>query len=546
MASSPSFRTCRPGSPSARRTNSWRVAPSRTLCPSPHALRSRRHELRAGHARLLAVAARRARSLTPHPTRLRVGRGSARCLRRGQGPPVAGHTGAAPGASGVAPSQPPPRESRAQAASPPLVLPLPRARRCGGAGSHGGTPESKDATPPATAPGRGRLRGAGPGRGATPCASAREIRFGRRSQPANPPRLRAARAALRRRATGRGAGGARRARRRCAARRPAGLGKGREGADRPLAKSRTRGHRRLARPPPARGGARRAALRHVASPRGASGSGASPRRARRSPDPSFSRGPRGRLGPRAPASPSTQLRDASSRDGRRPAGDPGASRARQPFHDPEIHRGVGRPVDAGLRPCASPGQDRGQHAREAMTRRVEVLATTVLAVVRDGRIAMAADGQVTVGNVKMKRSAQKVRLAGKDRALVGFAGGAADALALSERLEAKLEAYPGNVRRAAVELARDWRTDRALRRLEAMLLVGDPERVLIVSGNGDVIEPDDGLAAIGSGGAYALAAARALVRHTSLDPREIAEQALRIAAELCIYTNDQITLVTLP
>ena len=133
-----------------------------------------------------------------------------------------------------------------------------------------------------------------------------------------------------------------------------------------------------------------------------------------------------------------------------------------------------------------------------------VVATTVLAVVRDGRIAMAADGQVTVGNVKMKRSAQKVRLAGKDRAVVGFAGGAADALALSERLETKLEAYPGNVRRAAVELARDWRTDRALRRLEAMLLVGDPERVLVVSGNGDVIEPDDGMAAIGSGGAYAL------------------------------------------
>jgi len=181
-----------------------------------------------------------------------------------------------------------------------------------------------------------------------------------------------------------------------------------------------------------------------------------------------------------------------------------------------------------------------------MSGRVEVVATTVLAVVRDGRIAMAADGQVTVGNVKMKRSAQKVRLAAKDRAVVGFAGGAADALALSERLEAKLEAYPGNVRRAAVELARDWRTDRALRRLEAMLLVGDPERVLVVSGNGDVIEPDDGMAAIGSGGAYALAAARALARHTALAPREIAEEALRVAAELCIYTNDQITVVTLP
>jgi ATP-dependent HslUV protease subunit HslV len=176
----------------------------------------------------------------------------------------------------------------------------------------------------------------------------------------------------------------------------------------------------------------------------------------------------------------------------------------------------------------------------------EIHATTVLAVVRDGRIAMAADGQVTVGNVTMKRSAQKVRLAGKDKAVVGFAGGAADALALTERLEAKLEAYPGNIRRAAVELARDWRTDRMLRRLEAMLLVGDPERVLVVSGNGDVIEPDDGIVAIGSGGSYALAAARALARHTPLGPREIAEQALRIAAELCIYTNDQITVVSLP
>jgi ATP-dependent HslUV protease subunit HslV len=176
----------------------------------------------------------------------------------------------------------------------------------------------------------------------------------------------------------------------------------------------------------------------------------------------------------------------------------------------------------------------------------EIHATTVLAVVRDGRIAMAADGQVTVGNVTMKRGAQKVRLAGKDKAVVGFAGGAADALALTERLEAKLEAYPGNIRRAAVELARDWRTDRMLRRLEAMLLVGDPERVLVVSGNGDVIEPDDGIVAIGSGGSYALAAARALARHTQLGPREIAEEALRIAAELCIYTNDQITVVSLP
>ncbi len=176
----------------------------------------------------------------------------------------------------------------------------------------------------------------------------------------------------------------------------------------------------------------------------------------------------------------------------------------------------------------------------------ETRSTTVVGVVRDGRIAVASDGQVTVGNVVMKRGAEKVRTAGKGSALVGFAGGAADALALTERLESKLEAHPGNVRRAAVELARDWRTDRLLRRLEAMLVVGDPGTVLVVSGNGDVIEPDDGIAAIGSGGAYALAAARALSRHSELAAEEIARQALGIAAEICIYTNAEISLVTLP
>ena len=170
----------------------------------------------------------------------------------------------------------------------------------------------------------------------------------------------------------------------------------------------------------------------------------------------------------------------------------------------------------------------------------------MLAVVRGGRIAMAADGQVTVGNAVMKHGASKVRKAQKGSALVGFAGGAADALALSERLEAKLEAHPGNVRRAAVELARDWRTDRALRRLEAMLLVGDAETVLLVSGSGDVIEPDDGIAAIGSGGTFALAVARALARHSELGAEAIAREALAIAAEICIYTNDRIQVVTLP
>jgi ATP-dependent HslUV protease subunit HslV len=173
-------------------------------------------------------------------------------------------------------------------------------------------------------------------------------------------------------------------------------------------------------------------------------------------------------------------------------------------------------------------------------------ATTVIAVIRDGRIAMGSDGQVTVGDAVMKQGAQKVRKAAKDRALIGFAGGAADALALTERLEAKLETQGGNVLRGAVELARDWRTDRVLRRLEALLLVGDPEHVLVVSGNGDVIEPDDGIAAIGSGGSYALAAARALLRNTQKSAEEIVQEALGIASEICIYSNDRITVVTLP
>jgi len=176
-----------------------------------------------------------------------------------------------------------------------------------------------------------------------------------------------------------------------------------------------------------------------------------------------------------------------------------------------------------------------------------VRATTVLAVVKEGRIAMAADGQVTVGDTVMKIGAEKVRPLAKGRAVVGFAGGAADALTLLERLEGKLETHSGNIRRAAVELARDWRTDRALRRLEAMMLLGDPESLLVVSGNGDVIEPDDGIAAIGSGGAYALSAARALSRHASdMAADAIAEEGLRIASEICIYTNDNIKLVSLP
>ncbi|TMA35345.1 MAG: ATP-dependent protease subunit HslV [Deltaproteobacteria bacterium] len=173
-------------------------------------------------------------------------------------------------------------------------------------------------------------------------------------------------------------------------------------------------------------------------------------------------------------------------------------------------------------------------------------STTVVAVVRDGRVALASDGQVTLGEAVVKSGAQKVRVSANGKALIGFAGGAADAMALTERLEAKLDAHPGNVRRAVVELAKDWRTDRVLRRLEAMILVGSPDGVLVVSGNGDIIEPDDGIAAIGSGGSYALAAARALLQNTSLGAAEIAERALQIAGEICIYTNDRVTVKVLP
>lgn len=181
-----------------------------------------------------------------------------------------------------------------------------------------------------------------------------------------------------------------------------------------------------------------------------------------------------------------------------------------------------------------------------MTQALQTRSTTVLAVLHRGRLAVASDGQVTVGQTIVKHTAQKVRLSRSGKAVMGFAGGAADALALCERFEAQLESQRGNVRRAAVELARDWRTDRALRRLEAMLVLGDPECVLVVSGNGDVIEPDDGIAAIGAGGPYALAAARALLRHAGLEAPEIAREALLIASQICVYTNAEIQLVSLP
>ncbi|MDK2855145.1 MAG: ATP-dependent HslUV protease, peptidase subunit HslV [Bacillota bacterium] len=169
--------------------------------------------------------------------------------------------------------------------------------------------------------------------------------------------------------------------------------------------------------------------------------------------------------------------------------------------------------------------------------------TTIVAVRRGGHVAMAGDGQVTFGNnTIMKQGARKVRRLHGGSVVAGFAGSVADAMTLFEKFETKLEEYHGNLQRAAVELAKEWRLDRMLRRLEALLIVADSERLLIISGSGEVIEPDDEVAAVGSGGPYALAAARALIRHTQLSAREVAEEALRIASGICVYTNDQITV----
>jgi ATP-dependent HslUV protease subunit HslV len=171
-----------------------------------------------------------------------------------------------------------------------------------------------------------------------------------------------------------------------------------------------------------------------------------------------------------------------------------------------------------------------------------VHATTVLAVRHAGTVVMASDGQVTLGQTVVKHTARKVRRLYHDKVLAGFAGSAADGFALYERFEKKLEEHRGQLERAAVELAKDWRTDRALRRLEAMLLVADTQRMFLLSGTGDLIEPDDGIIGIGSGGAFALAAARALAKHTSLNARQIVEQSMAIAADICVYTNTSVTL----
>ena len=172
-----------------------------------------------------------------------------------------------------------------------------------------------------------------------------------------------------------------------------------------------------------------------------------------------------------------------------------------------------------------------------------IRATTILSVRRNGQVALGGDGQVTVGETVMKANAQKVRSLRGGKLVAGFAGAAADAFTLFEKFEEKMERYPGNLQRAAVELAKDWRSDRVLRRLEALLAVTDRDHGFIISGTGEIIEPDDGILAIGSGGSYALAAARALVKNTSLSPKDVVREALQIAGEICVYTNTNITVI---
>ncbi len=180
--------------------------------------------------------------------------------------------------------------------------------------------------------------------------------------------------------------------------------------------------------------------------------------------------------------------------------------------------------------------------RKSSHNKARIRSTTVLSVRRDGNVVVAGDGQVTMGDTIMKSRARKVRRLYSDKVIAGFAGATADAFSLFQRFESKLEQFHGQLSRAAVELAKDWRTDKIMRNLEALLVVADGQSTLVISGNGDVIEPDDGIVAIGSGGPYALAAARALARHSDLSPRQVAEAAMKIAGEICIYSNQNLVI----
>ena len=244
--------------------------------------------------------------------------------------------------------------------------------------------------------------------------------------------------------------------------------------------------------------------------------------------------PHRRLHAHQPAHFAARLRHASAGQRRRPAQHPGTAGAPAAFHHPEIHPCQRRPYARRVRPGAS--------ARSAVTGEHMIRSTTILCVRHNSQVAMAGDGQVSFNTTVMKHHARKIRKVHRDQVLTGFAGAAADAFTLVDRFETKLEEYQGSLIRAAVELAKDWRADRVLRRLEALLAVADRQTSLILSGTGDIIEPDDGIVGIGSGGSYALAAARALQQHTQLSAREIAETAMRIAADICIYTNDHISV----
>src|SRR5271154_303252 len=196
---------------------------------------------------------------------------------------------------------------------------------------------------------------------------------------------------------------------------------------------------------------------------------------------------------------------------------------------------------SGQIPQRQPSEIRAMEIQTSETR-PRIRSTTVLCVRRNGSVVMAADGQVTLGEAVIKHSAKKIRRLYQDKILAGFAGSTADAFSLFSRFESKLEQYAGNLGRSAVELAKEWRTDKMLRNLEALLIVSDPHQTFLLSGSGDAIEPDEGIAAIGSGGSFALASARALYENTDLSARDIAEKSLKIAGQICIYTNDQITI----
>lgn len=176
---------------------------------------------------------------------------------------------------------------------------------------------------------------------------------------------------------------------------------------------------------------------------------------------------------------------------------------------------------------------------------IDMRGTTIIGIKKGKEVAIGGDGQITLGNAVIKATAQKIRKLHNGKVLAGFAGATADAFTLFEKFEGKLKEFKGNLKKAAVELAKDWRSDKILRRLEAMIIVADEESLLVISGNGDVLEPDDGIIAIGSGGNFALAAARVLSKHTKLSSQEIVEESLKIAADICIYTNDKIEVQTL-